>query len=169
MRDFLKIPYVYTVPDDFDKDSTDYASDSRYQEDLAVDKELQKIAMQAADFIFRNKGLCLKDMKFMHRWFKCFGGEVLIQPSPVFAVNSFVVDGAPSPITFERGKGAWLTWVCLNLKALALSFRAALMFRQRLSTAMVMTLLRMKITACLTPCGSLCIVCLVFYLGCLKF
>ena len=102
VRDFLRIPYLYTIPDDFDKDTTDYAHDPIYQEDLRVDGELAKISAQVAGFIFSRTGICIKDLQHIYKFNGVDGGIVKIVPSPTFAINSFVVDGVEAPIVFER-------------------------------------------------------------------
>ena len=104
LRIFLRIPYLYKVPDDFDPDVTDWQSDPAYKQDVAVDNELQKIASQAAGVVFTRTGICIKDTKYIYRFKGTCEGVVKIVPSPTYAVESFTIDGVRHGITFERDK-----------------------------------------------------------------
>ena len=59
IRDFLRIPYLYTIPDDYTPGDESYKDDPDYLEDDKVDKELSIIGDQALDFIARSTGFTI--------------------------------------------------------------------------------------------------------------
>lgn len=91
VRDFLKIPYLYTPDDTFDaSDPGTYYNHPDYVEDRKVDDELLIVAGQAADLIAEQTGLHIGDTKISYRF---TDDCVRIYPSPVFLIQSIFVDG----------------------------------------------------------------------------
>ena len=113
IRNYLRIPYLYTPDDNFDaSDPSTFYNNAEYLEDRNVDEELYHIASQAAEFIANKTGVYLGNTKVS---FKFTDGVSKVFQSPINKITSITIDGKyvvpvygdpsdPSivPISYER-------------------------------------------------------------------
>ena len=89
IRDFLRIPYLYTIPDDYTPGDESYKDHPDYLEDEKVDEELRIIANQVADYMTTTTGFTILNPRYEYIFDTkdITDGIVKIWENPITEIN----------------------------------------------------------------------------------
>ena len=93
LRDFLRMPYLYTIPDDYTPGDEDYKDDPDYLEDERVDRELDVIANQVSDYMLSVTGLTMLGGTYEYHFNTkdISDGIVKIWDNPISSIRSIIL------------------------------------------------------------------------------